>query len=283
MGALLVLLVAIFAGLLWWMKARADRLRRDAESREAHVMEALFTARRSTEGGRGETIDVDKIFGHDGAAAAEPISADAVLRAAKLEAEVIALVKAAPAQSTGGASNSAADLDAAATATRRRAGASAAENDHDDPMLVGAAAAPAAEPVWEGPIPVRDLVQTFYEARGYRVVPAAQSARPIQLVLRHKTDPLRSYAFAALDTPVSAAAVRSMLGRARVIDQSRVLIAAEHDVDHSLMQSLLAQGVRVLDRGAIDTQLEAVDFATAAKIRAVAQKRALRRQQAPYG
>jgi hypothetical protein len=130
---------------------------------------------------------------------------------------------------------------------------------------------------------VRDLVQIFYEARGYRVVPAARTARPIELVLRHKTDPLRSYAFAPLAEPVSEATARLMIERAKRIDQSRVLITTEGGVAPELARALLAEGVRIYDNAAIEAHLTQLDFPTAAKIRAVARRRAARRAQATLG
>lgn len=253
--ALLVVAVALF----WWMRYRAARLRREAETREAKMLEALFAARQAGTGNGGETIDVDEVFA--GPARPGESATDTALRAAGVEAELIALVQSA-AQS------------AASRGTAHRPPRSDAE------PVAAPVPAPAAAQAPPGPIPVRDLVQTFYEARGYRAEPATAEARPIELVLRHKSDPARVYAFAPLEQPLSEATARSMLERARRLAVSRVLIASEGEIDRALAQSVQALGVRVYDRPMIELQFGRVDGATVAKLRAAAQRRALRRRAA---
>lgn len=244
-----------------WIRRRSASLRAEAERREAQVLDALFAARRAGAGNGGETIDVDRIFGRE-ASAPSPTSADDVLRAAGLQPELIALVKSPPAQRT----------DAA--------GASAGDDAPEQLTSPVAQDRPPAPPAGgDLPIPLRDLVQVFYEARGYRAVPAGQSARPIDTVLRHKTDRLRSYALVALTEPLSEATARAMLERARRIDQPRLLIAAEGGAVE-LPADLATQGVRVLDAATIEAQFAQMEFATVAKIRAVARQRAARRAQA---
>ena len=276
-----LILLTVAVGLAWWIRHRSARLRREAESREAQVLEALFAARRSTAGNGGETIDLDKVFGGKAAAAESATSSDAVLRAAGLEAELIALVKSPPkkpAEQAAGAGRAGAwaprDAD-----VRSSALASMPADDEPDRKPSPVRASERADE----PVQVRDLVQIFYEARGYRPVPASRGARPIELVLRHKTDPLRSYAFAPTAEAVSEVNALAMLERARGIDQTRVLIATESDVAPELANSVLTQGIRVFDGAAIEAQLAQLDFATAAKIRAIARQRAARRAQAALG
>jgi hypothetical protein len=269
--------VLVFLGvavvLAWWVIRRAARLRRETESREAQVLEALFAARRAKHGNGGETIDVERIFGRGADAAGKATSADAVLRAAGLEAELIALVRSPPPGPAAPA--------ARAESLAEGIVATAAEDLPTVPSAeVVARKAAAQEAKAREPVPVRDLVQIFYEARGYRVVPASRNAAPIELVLRHKTDPLRSYAFVPLAGPVTEADARALLERARSIDQPRVLIATEGSVAPEVGEALAALGIRVLDRAGIEAHLAPLDFATAAKIRAVARRRASRRQQA---
>jgi hypothetical protein len=276
-----LILLAVAVGLGWWVRHRSARLRREAESREAQVLEALFAARRSAAGNGGETIDLDKVFGGEAAPSESATSTDAVLRAAGLEAELIALVKSPPKQRTelAGGTTGAAVPAPQATAVQSSAVAPVpADEEHDSKAAPPRTSADADEPVL-----VRDLVQIFYEARGYRPVPAGRAARPIELVLRHKTDPLRSYAFAPTVEPVSEASARAMLERARGIDQTRVLLATEAAVAPELANALLTDGVRVFDSATIEAQLARLDFATAAKIRAVARRRAARRAQAALG
>jgi hypothetical protein len=272
--AIFLALLAVAAALFWWMRHRAARLRRDAESREAKMLEALFAARRADGGNGGETIDVDEIF--DGQARSPGQSAtDAALRAAGLEAAVIALVNSPPARPVAAAAGNEASAPSPSLPQWRH-GAKAL--DEDEAELPASARASEADD--QAPVPVRDLVQTFYEARGYRAEPAAPTARPIELVLRHKSDPARTYAFAPLQDPVSEATARSMLECARRVEQPRVLIATESDTDHALAHALQSTGVRVYDRPMIEFQLGRVESATVAKIRAVARRRAARRRPA---
>lgn len=264
--ALLVVAVALF----WWMRYRAARLRREAETREAKMLEALFAARQAGTGNGGETIDVDEVFA--GPARPGESATDTALRAAGVEAELIALVQsAAQSAASRGTAHRPPAPDAAAAVRPPRS---------DAEPVAAPVPAPAAAQAPPGPIPVRDLVQTFYEARGYRAEPATAEARPIELVLRHKSDPARVYAFAPLEQPLSEATARSMLERARRLAVSRVLIASEGEIDRALAQSVQALGVRVYDRPMIELQFGRVDGATVAKLRAAAQRRALRRRAA---
>ncbi len=278
---LLLLLLAVAVGVLWWIRQRSEELRRQAEAREAQMLETLFTARRSAAGNGGETLDLEKVFGGETASNATT-SADAVLRAAGLQADLIALVKAPPAAA---AVPVPAPMPEAVSAMTKAAGPATRPISAAKAPVAPSKPSPkpSAPPAVEQPVQVRDLVQIFYEARGYRAVPAARGARPIELVLRHKTDPLRSYAFAPIAEPVSEETARAMLELARRIDQSRVLIATERGIAASLVDSLAAQGIRVLDGATIEAQLERLDFATSAKIRAVARRRAARRAQGEPG
>lgn len=278
------LLLAIAAGLcFWWMRQRSARLRREAEDREAQVLETLFAARRSAADNGGETLDLDKVFGGKAAAGSNPTRTDDVLRAAGLGAELIALVKSPPKTASATLVAAASEGTAAAggdDAERSSSPARAARAHEDDSLSPGASRMP---PAGDDPVPVRDLVQVFYEARGYGVLPAARVARPVEVVLRHKTDPLRSYAFVPLAEPVSEATARVMLERARRIDQARVLIATERAMAPGLSSSLRGQGIRVLDSAAIEAQLAKLDFATAARIRAVAHQRSVQRARSAAG
>jgi len=263
-----VALLIVAAASVWWVVHRSARLRREAASREARVLEALFAARQSADG--GATIDVDRIFG--GPPAAAPASADAVLRAAGLHPEVIDLLT----RSQAGAS-------AGEPATPKAASPAAAVNRLvADPTATAEVVAPqevrAAEP--EAPVPVRDLVQVLYEGRGFRAAPVDPAALPIELVLVHRSDAQRSYAFVPLAGALSETVVQSIIARARRIDQLRVLIANEVSVPSELVDALLPRGVRVFDRVAIEAQLARLDADLAEKIRAAARRRAVRRQQA---
>lgn len=250
-------------GLAWWVAWRAIRFRREAEIREARVLEALFVSRHAADG--GASIDVDRIFGTAPAPAA-PSSTDAVLRAVGLRDDVVALLKPLPGgQPVAGPTTG--QLPAGQGEAAARPPASPAHDEPTDPDAVGRGA----------PVQVRDLVQVFYEARGFRPAPADPSARPVEAVLAHKSDAQRAYAFAPLPQPPSQATLRSIIERARGIGQRRVLIAVEGGMFPAPEVELPAHGVRLLDRAAIEAQLARLDADVADRIRAAAARRAGRR------
>lgn len=255
---LLAVLAAALA-LAWWVAWRAIRFRREAEIREARVLEALFVARHAADG--GASIDVDRIFGTAPAPAA-PSGADAVLRAMGLRDDVVALLKSPP----GGQPAVAGPMTGQVPAAQADRSASPAGEEPAD-----AAVAPVAT------VPVRDLVQTFYEARGFRAAPAGPSARPVEAVLAHKADAQRAYAFAPLAQPPSQGTLQSIIERARGLGQKRVLIAVEDGVFPDSGVELPAHGVRLLDRAAMEAQLARLDADVADRLRAAAWRRAGRR------
>jgi hypothetical protein len=136
----------------------------------------------------------------------------------------------------------------------------------------GRAAAPAPQPAApDGEVPLRELVLAWFEARGYRSSPASPVVRPIELVLRHKDDPSRAYAFVVGTQRVTAERVQQLAQQARGIGLIRVLIVA--DAGLSVDAPNAKRGVRVLDRGALSAELAKLDISVAAKIIAVARKR----------
>lgn len=253
----LVLLV-VALGLAWWVARRAVRYRREAERREAKVLEALFAARQ-TAGGGG--IDVERILGT--APPAAPASADAVLRSVGMQAEVVDLVTQPLAERPAGRGS-------ATQVANPQTDRPAASPDVVDP-------ADTAEDPPCPPTPVRDLVQVFYEARGFLPAPADPSARPVEEVLTHKSDARRGYAFTPLTHPPSGAMLQSIIERAHGIGQKRVLIAVEGGASPGMEAELPAHGVRVIDRATIETQLERLDAVVAERIRTTAWRRAGRR------
>lgn len=135
------------------------------------------------------------------------------------------------------------------------------------------AAAPTQAPAApDGEVPLRELVLAWFEARGYRASPASPVVRPIELVLRHKDDPSRAYAFVVGTQRVTADRVKQLAQQARSIGLIRVLIVA--DAGLSAEASTAKRGVRVLDRVALSAELAKLDISVAAKIIAVARKRA---------
>lgn len=250
-------LLAVGVGLAWWVIHRAARMRREAQEREARVLDALFAARRGGDG--SAAVNLDRVLG------AMPTGADAAPGAAGLQADLIALL----------ASRAPAAAAAPGTATEAPARVTVGHvtsNEASANELSG-----ADQPA--GLVPVRDLVQVFYEGRGFRTYPADPSVLPIELVLTHKSDPHRSYAFAPLSGAPSDAEVRSIVENARRIDQRRVLMASEAALPGEQGTGMSAQGVRVFDRGSIEEQLSRLDPAIASRIRAAAGRRASYRQR----
>lgn len=235
-AAVVALLALAIVGLAWWVLRRAARIRREAEEREARALEALFLARHTADGGAG--IDVERIFGGAPVPPA-PTDADAVLRAVGIHPDVIELPSSSPS-------------------------ARAAEGSEQQQ--------PEGFPT-RAPVAVRDLVRVFYEARGFRAAPAAASARPVELVLAHKSDPQRAYAFAPLAQAPTPAAVNSIIEQARQIGCKRVLITTEDVLAPETVDGLPAHGVRLLDRAAIEGQLVQLDAAVADRIRTAAGRR----------
>lgn len=140
------------------------------------------------------------------------------------------------------------------------------------PRAATPARAPAPAPsAPDGEVPLRELVLAWFEARGYRSSPASPVVRPIELVLRHKEDPSRAYAFVVGTQRVTAERVQQLAQQARGIGLIRVLVVA--DAGLSADASRAKKSVRVLDRNALSAELAKLDISVAAKIIAVARKR----------
>lgn len=243
-SAVFVLLAVAGVGLAWWVLRRAARIRREAEDREARALEALFLARHAADGGAG--IDVERIFAGAPVPPPAPTDADALLRVAGVPPELIELMRKSP--------------------TDRAAGGPAT-----GPVPIERQKADFTP---RAPLPVRELVRVFYEARGFRAAPAAASARPVELVLAHKSDPRRAYAFVPLAQAPTTAALHSIIEHARSIGCKRVLITTEDLLAPDTVDALPAHGARLLDRTAIEAQLAQLDAAVADRIRAAARRRA---------
>jgi hypothetical protein len=131
-------------------------------------------------------------------------------------------------------------------------------------------AAPAPRPA-ASDVALRELTLTWFEARGYRPSPASPAVRPVELVLRHKDDPSRAYAFVVERSRLDEARVGVLVDQVKKIGLVRLLIAAEGGADAAVPAQ--RRGVRVLDRAALDAELRKLDISVAARIIAVARKR----------
>ncbi len=138
----------------------------------------------------------------------------------------------------------------------------------------GAAAADRA-------VPVRELALAWFEARGYRPSSASPAVRPIELVLRHRQDPGRAYAFIVEQARITPERVAVLVDHARSIGLTRVLVAAENGVDPATRKRFRREGVRLVDQNEMRREFEKLDLRVAAKIIAVARSRARLRKEAP--
>ncbi len=137
-------------------------------------------------------------------------------------------------------------------------------------------ALPATAPtlaVVERPVPVRELALAWFEARGYRPSAASQAVRPIELVLRHRQDPSRAYAFVVERDHVDTGRATALMEHARSIGLTRLLVAAEGGVDHETRRQFRRQGVRLVDQAEMQREFERLEISIAAKIIAVARSR----------
>jgi len=129
-------------------------------------------------------------------------------------------------------------------------------------------------------IPVRELVLAWFEARGYRASTPFSDAHPIELVLHHRKDKDRSYAFVVENALLTSARASSLHAQARASGLPRLLIAAEAGTEPDLPKRVQKHGIRVFDEQGIRAQLGKIDIRIAAKIIAVARSRGLARRTA---
>ncbi len=123
-------------------------------------------------------------------------------------------------------------------------------------------------------VPVRELALAWFEARGYRPSSASPAVRPIELVLRHRNDPGRAYAFIVEKQLVTSERVNALVGHAQSIGLTRVLVAAESGIEAGARQRFRRQGVRLVDQSEMRREFDKLDLRVAAKIIAVARNRA---------
>lgn len=116
------------------------------------------------------------------------------------------------------------------------------------------------------------LVVAWFAARGYVATKAPSSAQPISLLLRHRDDKDRSYAFFFDRGRLTAQRAGAMVEKARALGMNRLLVAAEHGAEPSVGSARL-RDVLVMDWVALDRELKKLDFGIAAKIIAMARTR----------
>jgi hypothetical protein len=268
--AFLILIVLV------WTVQRARRIRAEAAIREEQALAQMRAGKAPANERQGETvfagmptqmlpragIEVNEVVDLEALLAGEP---DGVATRARARLE----------EPT--------NIDAGLDTLPPRPAAPRAAPPAPAPVAV-AAAPPAATPPRPAPAPaqtagrgepadvsLRELALAWFEARGYRSSPASPAVRPIELVLRHKGDPARAYAFVVESRRVTGERVDALAEQARSIGLLRLLIVADGGADASA--AARRKGVRLMDRGAMDGELKKLDLSVAAKIIAVARKR----------
>lgn len=265
-----------------WAHMRTKRIREEAESRERRALAAVraggdpVAAVDGKAPVKGSEPTGDTIFepnmptgivpGRGGIEVAEVLDIDELLRD-----ESAAVAERARAQLEEPTNIHSGDT----LPPRPAAGASA---QRPATPIAPPPAAPARTALPGHDVPLRELVLAWFEARGYRGSPASPVVRPIELVLRHKDDPARAYAFVVGTQRVTAERVQQLAQQARSIGLIRVLVVADAGLAPEAANA--KRGVRVLDRAALKAELDKLDLSVAAKIIAVARKRAGARVEA---
>ena len=259
-------IVTLFA-LLHWVRRRAEFLRAESTEREQRAMEALLAA-------------------GVGASAADPGPAAGQALAPAFEESTDLKVTSRIANTVAAANApelAAAGMDPIEELISHIVADSAQSNK------------PAAAPVqqrlrrWAVPlsvrypseadsiaagVPLRELVIAWYESRGYRGSPASPAVWPIELVLRHRDDAARAYAFVVQNDYVSVDRITALIEQAREIGMLRVAIVAEAGYERGAKAIARKKHVRLIDRSTMEAEFLALELPIAAKIIGMARKRA---------
>lgn len=279
LGFALALLLAAYVAVL-----RARRFRAASQAREAAVLAAVLG--RNGSGQEGETIFAGvqtNLPAHAGIEVAEVVDLDALLQGlSSNQAERTRERLEEPTAINIGSINTSPTAPVrtpllpagpppvpAALQRLSSAGAAAAP---DRPHNAASASPAGRSARFGGELPLRELALTWFEARGYRCAPASPAVHPIQRVLRHKHNPARAYAVVVEVQQVTPERVQELRHRAREIGLMRLLIVAAAGAAPRAAKG--AKGVRLIDRQALDHELSQLDVAVAAKIIAVAGRRA---------
>jgi hypothetical protein len=291
-----VAILAALVGLLFWARRRAVSMRESAAEREQEAMALLLGS------GRGEGTEslvampsrmgLPKPIGRlledepsAGSAATAAVAARGAV--ARSESEEASAVESAPMTYTQAprtptpAERAAANLDPIedlisqilVDPPRPKKVPEAPRSVEPVTPSIAVQTRPKPEPIGAG-IPLRELVLAWYEARGYRGSPASAAVWPIQLVLRHRQDAARAYALVVQDDLVSVDRVTALIEHARDIGILRVAVVAEAGYERGARDVARKCNVRLIDRSTMDAELSSLALPMAAKIVAVARKRA---------
>jgi len=273
MDYLLYAIVFLVIGLaVMWLRKRVRDYRESVQEREAMVLAAMQAAGKVAATGEDETnVNVGlstNLRGTRGIEVAEE----------SLDIEAL-LSSVAP----GSAARARAQLDeptniepmlsGAWPSTGQHTGARTTRTNAPTTSMNTAAPSVTTPPSsLELDVPLRNLVLAWYEARGYRPAPASTTLRPIDVVLRHREDPSRSYAFMYEPGRATGPRASSLLDLARSAGLSKLLVAAEHGGDSALRANRV-KSVRMIDWPSIESDLKKLDREVADRIVGIARQR----------
>jgi len=262
---LLIVLLAVFVATLLWRhnetRVRIERERKVRRARSdqmlARVLLGEERAERHTVGGGPVTEVLQPPAAPSGpatrtpAVAAQPVEVDILL-----EGEPTSIAEQAREQ-----------LGRPTTLLSGLAGNSTASPAQDN-----ASSPPLSLLEGRIEVPLDALVVAWFSARGYAMKPAPGSAEPIRLLMTHRDDRARSYAFFFDRGRLHAQRAAALLDKARALGVNRLLVAAEHGADPAVASARL-RDVVVLDWVVLDREMRKLDFSIVAKLIAIARTR----------
>jgi len=281
--------LVVLAGLYLWARRRADSIREQAARREQAAMAQMLSSTSEPKPNKAapapavEEIDHAALIRKAHGEAAEQDNASKDLPPIEYD-----LKKSSEgSRALTPAEEAAAGLDPIEelisqimvddTARRPARAVSPPAPEPKRPSAAARAAARESAPMLDSmapSVPLRELVLAWYESRGYRQVPASPAVWPIELVLRHRDDPSRAYAFVVQTDNVSVDRITALIEQAREIGMLRVAVIAEAGYERGAKEVAKRKNVRLIDRPTMDAELSELQLETAAKIIAVARKRA---------
>lgn len=283
-----VIVLAVVAGLFVWARRRAEGIRQSAEQREQAALAAMLASGKNSEPGDAEDDAMAAVRAAHGRAEARSSTARPASEPRDKELPPIeyerngtrASRELTPAEDAAAGLDPIEDLisqimvDDSGKRTMQARIAAAPR-----PAAPRRPPTPTREPTpmldsMAPSVPLRELVLAWYESRGYRGVPASPAVWPIELVLRHRDDASRAYAFVVQTDNVSVDRITALIEQAREIGMMRVAIIAEAGYERGAKEIARRRSVRLIDRATMDAELADLQLETAAKIIAVARKRA---------
>jgi hypothetical protein len=284
-----VVVLGSLGGLYVWAGARARKIRRQAAEREQAALALMLGGGLHGDDAAGEAAAGRKPVGRLLADDPSEQAAQLVRAVADAHREAHSAAELAPLEYQGrdgarrvlsAAEQAAADLDPIEDLISQIMVDEPPARPRPQPVAVAAPSTPsqaAAATPRRGPIapniPLRELALAWYEARGYRGSPASPAVWPIELVLRHREDAARAYAFVVQTDHVSVDRITALIEQAREIGMMRVAVIAESGYERGAKEVARRRNVRLIDRRTMEAELAELQLPTAAKIIAVARTR----------